>query len=352
MGTRVFGLIYLPTLAAYAYLLPTRGDPGGTTGDSGSSRVARTAWLLIAVLVCLAVLGSLNTARFGSPLNTGYQTGGSATGSLFTTPSVPGLWRILFDGEVGLVWFSPLVLLLPATWPRFHREHRLESLACLGVAGSSLIFFAAYTSWHGGWSYGPRLLTPILPFLILPLVPLLSKVGIRRAPKRTFPRVAFGVIAIAVMIQVIGIVPPYSRHYYLKPVYKASSEHPWLQGSALAENAVAFPKVLSYVVRARRMQSDVLLTGSTHEGIGVADSTGVDGADRYLLTLPNSVNQFAPDIWWIKAGVLGTPWRLLAPFVLALCACAVAAGIRVRKIVRQTAYKKVPRAITREGFFS
>ncbi|HEY4955693.1 MAG TPA: hypothetical protein VII02_12500 [Gemmatimonadaceae bacterium] len=336
VGTRVFGLIYLPILAPYAYLVSTPAALGATSGDSLRHwRVARTSSFLMAVLVCLVALGGLNLSRFGSPLNTGYHTAGSTAGSLFTTPSVLGLRRILFDGEVGLAWFSPLIFLLPVTWPRFHRQHRLESLACLGVAGSSLVFFAGYTSWHGGWSYGPRLLTPILPFLILPLVPLLSKAGNLRAPGRTLARVAGLVILIAVTVQVIGIVPPYSRHYYLKSVYQLNPEYSWLERSALLDNVVALPKVLSYAARARRVRGDVLLPGSIRQGIGAtADSARVTGPDRHLLTFPNSVNQFAPDIWWIKAGVLGVTWRLLAPLVLVLCACAVAAGIRVRKMDR------------------
>ena len=308
VGTRVFGLMYLPILAGYAYLVSTGSDAGATSIESSrKSAVARTSSFLFVALICLAGLGMLNAARFGSPFNTGYHLVLPTIGLAFSTPPLVGLWRILFDGEVGLAWFSPLIFLIPFAWPRFHRQHRIESCVCLGVAGSTMIFFAAYTYWHGGWSYGPRLLTPILPFLIFPLVPFLSK---SHAARPMFMRAGILVILIAVTVQVIGIVPPYSRHYYLQTWYRANGEDPWIQKSALVENAVAFPKVLSYAAGA---------------------SAGVNRADRYLSTVQNSVNQLAPDIWWIKAGMLGAPWRLLGPFLLVLSAFAVAAGFRLRR---------------------
>lgn len=335
VGTRVFGLMYLPILGVYAYLVSAPADSRAPLGNAFRKlRIERTSSFLIAVIACLVVWGAVNVSRFGSPLRTGYHTVLPTAGSLFATPPLIGLEQLLFDGEVGLAWFSPLVFLLPATWPRFHRAHRLESFACLAVAGSTLIFFCGYTYWHGGWSYGPRLLSPILPFLIFPLIPLLAALPDERN-RRVSPivaRLAPLVIVIAVAVQVIGIVPPYSRHYYLKPVYEKSSRHPWRSRSALVDNVVAFPKSLSYVARARKDRGEARLGDSFRQGTpAAADSANVTGAERYLLSLPNSVNQFAPDIWWLKAAALGARWQLLLPPVIALSLAALGAAARVRK---------------------
>jgi hypothetical protein len=114
VGARVFGLIYLPIVAGYAYLASA---PHGLL-TTRKWRIERTSSFLIAVLACLVVWGALNVSRFGGPLRTGYHTVLPTAASLFATPPLTGLGQILFNGEVGLVWFSPLVFLLPATWPR------------------------------------------------------------------------------------------------------------------------------------------------------------------------------------------------------------------------------------------
>jgi hypothetical protein len=324
VGTRVFGLIYFPIAAVYAVLVAT------SPKISVSRSRLPAAWFLLSVLACLTGLGILNLLRFGSPLNTGYHVALPTLGAVFSTPIPLGLWRNLFDGDVGLVWFAPLILLLPLTWPRFHREHRLESFVCLAVAGSSLIFFSGYTYWHGGWSYGPRLLTPVLPFLVFPLTPMLSR-ETGRILSPALGRAAFVLIALAVAIQVIGVIPPYTRHYYLRSFYGVESPRPWLHASPLLENIEDLPNVMSYVVGSRGAGDTGVTLAS--ESAAKAIAVPVQGnKDRYLLRFPNSINLLAPDIWWVKAAVLGTRWRVLAPLVLLLCLCAMAASSRLGRI--------------------
>lgn len=324
VGTRVLGLIYLPIAVVYAVLLATSSKLPVSRSRSPA------AWFLLSVLICLTGIGMLNLLRFGSPLNTGYHVALPTFGAVFSTPIPVGLWRNLFDGEVGLVWFAPLILLLPFTWPRFHREHRLESFVCLAVALSSFVFFSAYTYWHGGWSYGPRLLTPVLPFLVLPLTPMLSR-ETGRILSPALGRIAFVLVALAVAIQVIGVIPPYTRHYYLRSFYGDESPRPWLHTSPLLENLEDLPNVMSYVTGSRGAGGTGVTLAAESAAKSVAVSVQGD-KDRYLLRFPNSINLLAPDIWWVKAAVLGTRWRVLAPLVLLLCFCAIAAASRLGRI--------------------
>jgi hypothetical protein len=300
VGTRVFGLIYLPIAAGYAILVSWRREPAR----------ASAAWFLVTLLVSVAGVGAVNQIRFGSPLNTGYHVALPTLNAVFTTPLLEGLWGNFFSGDVGLVWFAPLILLLPLTWPRFHRDHPLESVVCIAVVAVSIVFFSAYTYWRGGWSYGPRLLTPILPFLIFPLSSMLAQASTLRLSKSIAARAALVLIPIAVAIQVIGVIPPYSRQYYLRGFYDAENPRPWWHTSLLLKDVEDIPQVMSHV-SPRATQNE---------------------KDRYLQALPNSINQVAPDIWWLKAAALGKSWLIVVPGVLILALCAAGAAFRLRRV--------------------
>jgi hypothetical protein len=58
-------------------------------------------------------------------------------------------------------------------WKQAHA--RWITLAIIAIALYYLLLNASYAVWDGGWSYGPRHLSPALPFLCLPLGILWSR---------------------------------------------------------------------------------------------------------------------------------------------------------------------------------
>jgi len=115
-----------------------------------------------------------NTATFGGPFSLGYQHvvgfEGMQQGFLGLTLPEPGVVvEILFLPYRGILWLAPVLLLVPWGLARMWRQARAEALLILGIALYFLSFNAAYHYWDGGWSTGPRHITPILPFLALAL---------------------------------------------------------------------------------------------------------------------------------------------------------------------------------------
>jgi hypothetical protein len=72
-------------------------------------------------------------------------------------------------GERGLLWLSPILVLAPISWLAMDRaEERAIWLLCICVFVTFFLINASYVDWQGGWSTGPRYITPSLPFLALP----------------------------------------------------------------------------------------------------------------------------------------------------------------------------------------
>jgi hypothetical protein len=116
------------------------------------------------VPLAAAMLGTLafNHALFGS-----YTRGpqGWEQGEI-----VDGTLRALLSLRHGLLPYAPIVLSALVGWPAFLR---LQPQAAWLAAGTFLCLFAvtaAYLNFGGGYCYGPRYLTPVIPFLMLGLL--------------------------------------------------------------------------------------------------------------------------------------------------------------------------------------
>jgi hypothetical protein len=93
----------------------------------------------------------------------------------------------LFSPARGLFVFMPffLLLLVPAVWkePMPDAFRRLRPWFCALIA-LHMLLIAMHTDWWGGFSYGPRYLTDILPYLMilwLPALPWASQARVRQA---------------------------------------------------------------------------------------------------------------------------------------------------------------------------
>ena len=121
------------------------------------------AWGLAPVLFVLAY----QWAYFGSPVKHGF------SGSLgrFSTPWGEGHLGLLVSPAKGLIVFTPIVLVALLGLVRaLRRGERWLTLALGAAVLAHFALMGRWGDWHGGQSFGPRLMTDALPlmFLFLP----------------------------------------------------------------------------------------------------------------------------------------------------------------------------------------
>jgi hypothetical protein len=148
-----------------------------TRGYSLRSLLAPAATGAVAIAMQIPLL-AYNYEIFGTPFHLAYanvvgQMGdGMRTGFFgIFVPNLKVAAEILFGRYRGVLWLSPI--LIPAgiglIWWLIVPGSRLRAAAIFLIVLFYILLNAGYLYWHGGWSTGPRHITPSYPFLALAL---------------------------------------------------------------------------------------------------------------------------------------------------------------------------------------
>jgi hypothetical protein len=139
-----------------------------------------------ALLPTLLLLG-YNQLAFGSPWDMGYfHHVDPVFHQVHSARNPLGLrwfdWShasdLLWGGYRGLSFYAPILLLALPGWVVLIVRRRV-GVAVVSAAVVAAVFLVnlSYPEWTGGWSTGPRLLVPLLPFAMLPVAALLAPGG-------------------------------------------------------------------------------------------------------------------------------------------------------------------------------
>lgn len=158
-------------LALFAVTRAWRHGPRRTIGVAAA--------LAAGALVCVVVLGAYQWACFGSPFHVAYSSeeGFAAMKEGFfglSMPTVARLRELLVGDYRGLLPLAPVLAVAPLglAMLMWRRESRGAAIVAALIAGFYLLLNSSYHYWEGGWSYGPRHLSPGLAFVCLGLGPL------------------------------------------------------------------------------------------------------------------------------------------------------------------------------------
>ena len=132
--------------------------------------------VLVSLTIGVAFVMLYNYYRFGNPLETGYSLAWSLAHSdkydFWSFSGFPeAFFGFLFSPGKGLIFFSTTIVIALFGIKTFWKKQRLIFYAILVISAAYLIIFSLNFAWHGSiWSYGPRYILPIIPFLYLPII--------------------------------------------------------------------------------------------------------------------------------------------------------------------------------------
>jgi len=282
-----------------------------------NSLLRRFALLLLPMgLGQLAVLG-YNIYRFEDALVSGY---GRVS---WRVPLLRGLYNQLLSPGKGLFVFMPVLLLGVIGWPALFRRRRDWAWLVLIVVLCYLVPHALYGNWSGGGGWGPRLLLPIVPLLLLPAGGV-----IRRWQVERIGRVALlALVTVSLLLQVLGISVDWGRH--LQRVWDASATpdeyfervHYHWPDSPIPGQVRSLLEVLSLVARP---EGRAALAGLIDSG---AELAPFDWQSEAVGLLSFNV----PNFWFVQLWFLQVPAVWLFGIGLVLVGMAVSAALRLRR---------------------
>jgi hypothetical protein len=167
-----------------------------------------------------------NHLRFGQPFSFGYEDVG------FTTPFMDGATGLLFNPLKSIFLFAPIIIVIPFAIRHLWQRDRTAFALITSNLAITFVLTATWFAWHGGWSWGPRLLLPGLVPTIATIGPWLTTRNRARVTALLFAfgfAVSFPALIVSTQTQQLEVprVPPEAHFLDTQPLSSPSVPRQW-----------------------------------------------------------------------------------------------------------------------------
>ncbi len=222
---------------------------------TGQRKLSSLGDFAVGALVPSVILLGYNYLAYGSPWDMGYFHHATAIfARVHNTRNPLGLrypdWSkavpLLWGSYRGLLFYAPVVAASIPGWLVLlvRRQWAVAIVSTLVVAAVFLVNLS-YPEWSGGWSTGPRLLVPMLPFALIPVAALLASGGRLARWVVTLLTLAGGVVNL--LFEGVGARLPQDLldpvRVVVLPAWRGDTLPPWWIGERFTRNLCeqAFP---------------------------------------------------------------------------------------------------------------
>jgi hypothetical protein len=221
-------------------------------------KMPRAAIAAFVAMAAVPVLGIVvyNWIAFGSPWEMGYfhedlqqfQLVHNAKNRLgLLNPDWSRARPLLWGGYRGLFFYAPILMLAIPGWIVLAVRRQWE-LLLLTVAVCAAMFLVnlSYPEWTGGWSTGPRLLVPMIPFAMIPVAAVMG-IKSRWVAAAAIGLALWGGIVVLMFVGVGGRLPNLLNDRELAdpfyqavlPLWRGDRAPYWWLGDRFARNVVS-----------------------------------------------------------------------------------------------------------------
>jgi hypothetical protein len=292
---------------------------------------------VFAVLVCAALALAYNAMRTGSVLGSGY--GRQGTLEAFTTPLYVGLDGLLLSSGKGVIWFAPLVVLVPAAFVPAWRRLGAPAAAIAVACALMTLVYASFEHWAGDGSWGPRYLVPLVPLALVLVVAAHAQQPWGGAPRRALVGT---LAALGLLVQIGGV------GIYFGAQMREAGDYPYTKAlddpSFMVESH--FNPARSPIAHHWRMLARNVREHAAGRWPRLTPASGASVESERLAVPADQVQGLthALDFWWAYAAYAGLPRMPLLALALAVTAAAVLQLVYAAKSARDLELRPLPQA--------